>query len=89
MRRGGGRCSETIKGSKIPGSSAQAREHLPCGRGADPGQQLHDAERGYRVPGVLDPAQNAKHVLDMGRFEDFSPPYLTNGTPRRASSISS
>src|SRR5580700_6855102 len=70
MRRGGGRCSETIKGSKVPAGSAQVCEYLPCGRRTDARQQLHDAERRYGVPGVLDPADQELLWIDPLDYAD-------------------
>jgi hypothetical protein len=41
--------------------------------GTDTWQQLQHAEAGDGVSRVLDPAQHAQHILDMGRLKELQP----------------
>src|SRR5258707_15528576 len=79
MRRGGGWCPEAVERSKVPPGSAEMLQRLPRGRGADTGQQLQDTECRDGVTGVLDPAKNAKHILDVRRFEELQSAVFDEG----------
>src|SRR5262249_56537598 len=64
-------------------------QNFCCGAGPNARQQLDCSKPRNSVPRVLAPPQDTEHIFDVGCFQEFKPPYFTNGMLRRVNSISS
>jgi hypothetical protein len=67
----GGWSREAGQRAKVSPGSGQVHQRFARHGRTDAMQQLEDSERGDDVPRILDPAQNAQHVLDVRRFEEL------------------